>query len=213
MRTTLRFALILVLLLGAELFLYARAGREELPSRQPLASFPMQLGEWDGTDVRLEPEVLKILGDGEFLYRFYRAPEKPYVDFFVAYFPTQRTGSTIHSPQNCLPGAGWTPLEKGLVQIAPAGREPIAVNRYVIGKGAERQLVLYWYQSNGRVVAGEYWAKIFLVWDSMRRHRSDGALVRIVTPVLPNEPLENAQRRATLFAESAVSSLDAVIPR
>jgi EpsI family protein len=133
------------------------------------------------------------------------------VDFFLAYFPTQRTGSTIHSPQNCLPGSGWIPAD--LKRIALPGSEKALVNRYIIAKGLDRQLVLYWYQSNGRIVASEYWAKFFLVADSVRRNRSDGALVRIVTPVARDESVETAERRALDFARQALPQLDRFVPR
>ena len=132
-----------------------------------------------------------LIGDGDFLVRMYRSPKQYYIDFFLAYFPTQRTGSTIHSPQNCLPGSGWIPAELKRIPLTGAGESGL-VNRYIISKGLDRQLVIYWYQSNGRIVASEYWAKVYLVADSIRRNRSDGALVRIVTPIVRDETVERA---------------------
>jgi EpsI family protein len=210
--SNLRFATVIVLLAGT--VFVVRAGPEEvMPAHTSLSAFPMQVGGWQGEDIPIQPEVLEILGDGEFLFRFYRAPEKAVVDFFVAYFPTQRTGSTIHSPQNCLPGAGWTPTSNVRIPLRAEGRAPVMVNRYVVAKGDDRQVVLYWYQSNGRYVASEYWAKIYLVTDSIRRHRSDGALVRVVTPIAARETLELAEARARDFAEQVIGKLDPYIPR
>src|SRR5437764_9538068 len=113
----------------------------------------------------------------------------------MAYFPTQRTGSTIHSPQNCLPGSGWVPVEFSRVEVPLRGSDNIRVNRYVIGKGLDRMLVIYWYQAHGRVVASEYWAKFYLVEDAIRMNRSDGALVRLMTPIGQNESAASAQQR------------------
>lgn len=208
-----RYLLMVGLIAAAAVFLHARKQEEILPPRLPLASFPHQVGEWQGADVYIEKDILAVLGDGEFLLRIYRTIEKPYVDFFVAYFPTQRTGSTIHSPQNCLPGAGWAPEQHTRIPIERPGSAPLVVNRYVIAKGIDRQVVLYWYQSNGRVVASEYWAKIYLVSDSIRKNRSDGALVRVVTPVAKGEEVGVAENRAVAFARSILPELEKYIPR
>ena len=108
-------------------------------------------------------------------------PANRYIDLFLAYFPSQRTGNTMHSPQNCLPGAGWSMSGHRHIQIAgPSG--PLIVNLYIISKGTDRQVVLYWYQAHGRVVASEYWAKVYLVTDAISMNRTDGSLVRVITP-------------------------------
>jgi EpsI family protein len=169
--------------------------------------------DWSGQEIAIQPEIREILGDGEFLLRIYtRALQEPYIDFFLAYFPTQRTRSTIHSPQNCLPGAGWLPVESARMQLSRPDGRAITVNRYVIAKGLERRLVLYWYQAHGRLVASEYWAKFYLVTDAIRMNRSDGALVRIITAVDRNEDVEHAQQRAVEFAQVILPSLDSCIP-
>jgi EpsI family protein len=207
-----RFAVVALLLAGTAVLLRARDRGEILPPHLAVREFPKEIGAWFGQDVPLQPEVKQILGDGDFLVRFYRAPGLPYIDFFLAYFPTQRTGSTIHSPQNCLPGSGWIPAELKRIELINGGKDAL-VNRYIIAKGLDRQLVLYWYQSNGRIVASEYWAKFFLVADSIRRNRSDGALVRVVTPVASDESIESAERRALDFARQALPQLDRFVPR
>ena len=214
MNSWLRFLLAVVLLAGAGLFLHARKQPEDLPRRKDLLSFPVQIGDWVGRDVPLLADVRNVLGEGEFLVRIYRRPsEEPHIDFFLAYFPTQRTGSTIHSPQNCLPGAGWVPIESSHMQLTRPDGEAIAVNRYVIARGLDRALVLYWYQAHRRVVASEYWAKFYLVADAIRLNRSDGALVRIVTPLARYESLMGGQQRAVKFAQQILPLLDGYIPR
>jgi EpsI family protein len=163
----------------------------------------------------MQQDVLDILGPGDFLQRFYEstAASQPYVDLFVAYFPSQRAGDTIHSPKHCLPGSGWLPTESSTISISLPGRGPFQANRYVIAKGDDRQLVLYWYWAHDRALASEYWAKFYLVADSIQLNRSDGSLVRIITPLPPGEGVEAAQQRLLAFAGNIVPRLDRYIPR
>jgi EpsI family protein len=210
-----RFAVTVALLAATAIFLQARGRNESLPSREPLASLPYQIGPWAGTDIPMQPDVLDILGPGDFLQRFYEntSVSQPYVDLFLAYFPSQRTGDTIHSPKHCLPGAGWLPTESSRISISFPGRAPFEVNRYVIAKGDERQLVLYWYWAHDRALASEYWAKFYLVADSIRLNRSDGSLVRVITPLPQGETVESAQQRLLSLAGNVVPQLDRYIPR
>ncbi len=185
-----------------------------MPARSPLVEIPLQLDGWTGRDMLIRDDVRQILGQGDFLSRLYgRSPGTPYIELFIAYFPTQRTGSTIHSPQNCLPGAGWVPLEAGRMPVPAPGLDTITVNRYLIGRGLDRQLVLYWYQSRERAIASEYWAKFYLVADSIRLNRSDGALVRVITPLAPGESAEQAEQRLVSFTQVLRPRLDRYIPR
>jgi EpsI family protein len=209
-----RFVLVAALLLGAGGFLRSRGQAEVAPQRKPLDSFPKEIGGWDDVkDLSISDDTREVLGDGEFLSRVYsRKPGEPYVDLFLAYFPSQRTGNTMHSPQNCLPGAGWSMSGHRHIQITgPNG--PLAVNLYIISKGTDRQIVLYWYQAHGRVVASEYWAKVYLVTDAISMNRTDGSLVRVITPASTDESEESAMRRALDFAEHMLPDLDQYIPR
>lgn len=213
-RSWIRFGVVVVLLLSAGLFLRSRSQAEILPPRLPVDAFPKQIGEWQGIqDETLSPETKEVLGDGEFLSRFYGRPaDHQVVNFFFGFFASQRSGSTMHSPQHCLPGAGWTPTEHRYIQLSgPHG--PQTVNLYVIAKGLDRQAVLYWYQAHGRIVASEYWAKIYLVSDAISMNRTDGSLVRVITRVDPNEKLETAVGRAREFAEQALAVMDRYVPR
>jgi len=215
MKSHWRFIATFVLLAATAIFLQARGHNETLPSREPFASFPHQLGEWSGTDVAMPREVLDILGPGDFLQRYYEntSVSQPDVDLFLAYFPSQRAGDTIHSPKHCLPGAGWLPTESSRISISLPGHSPFEANHYVIAKGGDRQLVLYWYWAHDRALASEYWAKFYLVADSIRLNRSDGALIRVTTPLLPGESVEAAQQRLLSFAGNVVPRLDRYIPR
>jgi len=215
MKSHWRFGLTAFLLIVTAIFLQARGRNEILPSHQPLSSLPYQLGPWAGTDVPIEQDVREILGPGDFLQRFYENPlvSQPTVDLFLAYFPSQRAGDTIHSPKHCLPGAGWLPIESGRITISLPGRAPFEANRYVIAKGADRQLVLYWYWAHDRALASEYWAKFYLVTDSIRLNRSDGSLIRVITPMSPGETAEVAQQRLLSFSDNLLPLLDLYIPR
>jgi len=210
----LRFLVVVMLLGGASLFLHGQAGAERLPHREGLTSFPLKIGDWSGTELSIQPDVREVLGDGDFMERIYRrASQEPAIDLFLAYFPSQRAGSTMHSPQNCLPGAGWTPVGQARIQVAIPGRHPITVNRYEVAKGPERQLVLYWYEIHGRAVADEYWAKFFLVSDAIRMNRRDGALSRLATPLAPGEGVEAGQLRLVEFARQMMPLLGNYIPQ
>jgi EpsI family protein len=212
--TNLRFVVAALLIAAAAIFLQARARSEVFPLRLALNQFPVQFDGWSGTDVALDRQVLDILGPGDFLLRVYQNPQKvPYVDLFIAYFRSQRAGDTIHSPQHCLPGSGWTPVENRRITLSLPGHEPFPVNRYLIAKGDLRQLVLYWYWAHDRGTASEYWAKFYLVADSIKMNRSDGALVRITTPMLPDETADAAQQRVLPFAAEVFPFLNDYIPR
>lgn len=207
-----RFLLVAILLAGTALLLQARSGSEIIPSRTPLSAFPHELNGWTGTDVQLDKEVLDILGPGDFLVRDYHNDQRS-VALFVAYFASQRAGDTIHSPKNCLPGAGWAPVQADRVEVDVPGHAPFPANRYLIAKGEERQLVLYWYLAHDRVVASEYASKFYLVADSIRMHRSDGSLVRVSTPLERGETIESAQSRLMSFAGSIVPLMNTYVPR
>lgn len=177
----------LVILLGAQsALLYRGVPTERIPARQPLSLFPESLDAWRmSREFPVEQAVQEVLKADDTLSRMYlNGGAGAEVSLFIAYFQSQRTGQTPHSPRHCLPGSGFEPASSGSQVIAVPGRtRPIRVNRYVVTRGSERNVVLYWYQSRDRVVASEYMAKIWLVLDSVRYRRSDTALVRVVIPV------------------------------
>ncbi len=131
------------------------------------------------------------------------------IGLFIGYFPTQRTGVTIHSPKNCLPGAGWVFESSQYVDLNDANGKAHRVGEYIISNGETRQFVIYWYQAHGRSVANEYLAKIYLVTDAIRLNRTDGALVRVTTPIEAEEDTSAARSRAEAFT----AQLDPMLPR
>ena len=132
----------------------------------------------------------------------------PAISLYVGYYGSQRQGDTVHSPLNCLPGAGWVPTAVGrrTLLVADSGHtRSIEVNRVLIQKGLDRQLVLYWYQGHGRVIASEYWGKAYLVVDAIRMNRTDGALVRVMVPL--RDDGKHAEAAADGAAESFARAL------
>ncbi len=217
--------LVLALVFAGGVGLLARADRPEpVPVRQTFDQFPMQLGDWRGVqDPPFTPEILAILGVDDYMARAYFTPERAGVGVYVGYYGSQRQGDTMHSPQNCLPGAGWEPVSNTFMSVpvrsdAAAAEHPIEVNRYVIRKGLDRQLVLYWYQSHGRVVASEYWSKLFLIRDAVQMNRTDGALVRVIAPIPgstntdPSEAERRAEQLAIRFVQDLFPALNGYLP-
>jgi EpsI family protein len=175
--------LTVVLLLQAATF-YGLSRPERTPVHAALSGFELPPDSpWVRMqEMQLDQETLDVLKADDILSRLYQntKTQQP-ATLFVAYFQTQRTGKTPHSPKNCLPGSGWMPSESGTLTIPIRGAgSPIEVNRYVVSRGDNQSVVLYWYQSRERVLASEYKAKLFTVADSIRYHRSDTALVRVV---------------------------------
>jgi EpsI family protein len=163
-----------------------------------LTAFPRQLDAWSGRDVTIPGDLLQQTGVDDHLFRVYESGGRS-ESLWVGYYRSQRQGAAIHSPMNCLPGNGWQPVttERLALPLAGAAAAPI-VNKVVVRKGLERQLVLYWYQTSDRVTASEYWSKAYLVADAVRSGRTDIALVRIVSPLDPTDP--DAEAKALQYS-------------
>jgi EpsI family protein len=208
-----RFAVLFILLLVggviANAWQYLGEARVE---RKQLRSFPKQIGTWEqtGGDDQLDNETLAVLRASDYLLRDYRSADGRVLGFYVGYYASQRDGATYHSPLNCLPGSGWVMSEPGTMTIRPEGRPPFLANRYLIENGGHKELLVYWYQGRGRTVASEYWGKVYTVVDSVRLRRSDGAMVRITTPVGNSEP--EALEAAADLAARASTVLPEFIP-
>jgi EpsI family protein len=206
-----RVGIVLLVLLGAGVAVTRADRAEETPLRMSFALFPMQLGEWQGRqNPPFSARVLEVLGLDDYLTRGYFKGTRSFADLYVGYWRSQRQGDTMHSPQNCLPAAGWVPVKQSLLTMTdPRNRaQQITVNRYLIQKGMDRQLVLYWYQGRGRIIGSEYWSKIYLVVDAARLNRTDAAIVRVVVPVAG--PADNDE---TLAEQDAIDFINAFMPQ
>jgi EpsI family protein len=202
----------LLVLGGAVVNFWALAGEARAP-RKALAEFPAELGGWhqSGRDVRFDAATEAVLRADDYVSRDYAGEGGRSASLYVGYYSTQRSGATYHSPLNCLPGSGWTLGEPSTVEVRPAdGRAPFRANSFVIEHGADRMLMLYWYQGRGRAVANEYADKVYTVFDSIRLRRSDGAMVRVLVPFRGGE--REAEETAAQFAAHVAPNLPAYVP-
>jgi EpsI family protein len=201
-------------------FVETTAMQRQVPERPTLRGFPIQVANWQGHIAPdFDARVVRVLGADEYLTRVYQQGSAPPVDFFVGYYGSQTTGSLIHSPLNCLPGAGWQILDREQMSFdvtgarADAGARAIVVNQVVMQKGDERQVALYWYQERGRVIASEYVSRAYMMFDAARIGRTDGALVRVVTPVeADGDATADAVRRLVSFVQTVFPLLDGYVP-
>jgi EpsI family protein len=202
-----RYAIVLsaVLVLQTVIFYAVATRSERVPEIPPLSSFPESAGGFTAVrTIDINQEVRDVLKADDILERVYVDPARTReLAFFVAYFKTQRYGQSPHSPKNCLPGSGWEPIYTDRPAIpVPGWSAPIVVNRYLVEKGDEKSVILYWYQGHGRVIASEYSAKFWLVADALKYNRSDTALVRISVPVG-----RGGEDAATLLAEQFAQAM------
>jgi len=209
-RGSVRWWVTVGILLCAFVLLQTMSHGEAIVARQPLHVLPFTVGPWTGEERPLQDRVVQVVGVSDYTNRVYSQMGESPVQLYVGYYASQRTGDTIHSPKNCLPGAGWDPIQSGYATISvPSGRN-IIVNEYVIQRDQDKQLVFYWYQGRGRVVASEYAGKFWMIADAISRNRTDGALVRVVTPIYDGE--DAARARLVSFTQTLFPSLDQLIP-
>jgi|SRR5580692_9883795 EpsI family protein len=175
---------------------------------RPLQEFPDAIGMWHSKDLPYEPEIVKAIGVDDYINREYSDGGSP-IELYIGYYKDQRSGDAIHSPKNCLPGEGWEPIRSSRLEIGSAGKS-VLVNEYIVEQGTERDLVLYWYQTHGRIVASEYSAKFWLVADGLRRRPTDGAMIRIWTTAADGE--DRAEARAADLARTIYPKVAEFLP-
>lgn len=215
---TVRLVIVAACLMAGWLYLGRTSRAEALPPREPLANLPLAFDGWNGrNEPPFDKAILDVLGVDDYIIRSYFGPQLG-LGLYVGFYYSQRQGDTIHSPLNCLPGAGWQPIEQGrttiMVRDTPgaSATHPIEVNRVVIAKGLDKQLVYYWYQSRNRVVASEYWGKIYTVLDAVKYNRTDAALVRVVMPMPDTGSAEIADQAGTSFVQALFPLLSRFVP-
>jgi exosortase D (VPLPA-CTERM-specific) len=221
-------AVVLVMLLAAVWPARALPKRIEVqPARSDFLDFPLQVGDWHGRRQQLESIYLDTLKLDDYVLADYvnggaegtaasgaAAPAGAAVNLYVAYYASQRTGQAAHSPRSCLPGGGWRilDLEQHEVSGVRSNGAPLRVNRAIVQQGSSRQLVYYWFQERGRDLTNEYLVKWYLFKDALVRNRTDGALVRLVTPIAENESAALADARLASFADSVLPQLQSYLP-
>lgn len=173
--------------------------------------FPVEIGEWKGVKENLDQKVYNILGVEDYILGNYQNQKGNRINLYVGFYQSQKEGDLIHSPKNCMPGAGWNIIKTDQKPIVfHKGQKPSKVIRLLLQKGGEKQIVLYWFHSRGRIIASEYMQKIWLVVDSMTKQRTDGSFVRLISPIITSE--ETTDKILTEFARGIKPILDEYIP-
>ena len=208
---------------------------EDVLFKKPFKQFPRTLSDrWKGQDLTLDEEALQTLQLSDYLMRVYTptqqsgaSPDREVkhetllsgskgrlqygpIWLYIGYYQSQRTGATYHSPKNCLPGAGWQFIDSEYVSVSLPQTTSVTINKVLIQKGLDQQVILYWYQDRGRTVASEYWAKAYMIWDAMTINRTDGSLVRIAIPVIKSP--EEAYLQGLQFLQDVWPSLVEYLP-
>jgi EpsI family protein len=207
--TYLRVSVAAMVLVGGIFATHSFAPKEPAGLPRPLREFPSAIGFSHGEDRPFERQVVKAIGADDYINRAYLGSSPP-IELYIGYYKDQSSGDRIHSPRNCLPGSGWEPVHSTRVQIGFVNGVPVLVNGYLVAQGARRDVVLYWYQSHGRIVASEYWAKFWLVADALNHRTADGAMIRIWTTAADGEA--NAEARAVDFARRVYPQIAEFLP-
>jgi EpsI family protein len=186
---------------------------EDVKLNKPFPTFPKKIGEWTGKEEHFDQAVYDVLGVSDSYLADYFNHEGSNVQLYIGYYKSQKEGQQIHSPKNCMPGSGWNITETSLEDITLKGdvSKKIKVIKLLLEKDRQKQVVLYWYQSNGRFISSEYSQRIYLVIDSVTRHRTDGSFVRLISPVINNDE-EMAVKHLKDFTSELIPILKEYIP-
>ncbi|MFI5304747.1 MAG: VPLPA-CTERM-specific exosortase XrtD [Nitrospiria bacterium] len=185
---------------------------EKVPHRNPFIDFPMVLSGWEGKPQKLESVYIEALKFDDYILADYWTKGEAPVNFYSAYYNSQKKGQSTHSPRTCIPGGGWVITSLTQMQVSDRGNRPLEVNRAIIQKGNQKQVVYYWFQQRGRILTNEYLVKFYLFWDALAKNRTDGALIRVVSSVYPGESETSADHRLVQFTENIQPLLGKYIP-
>jgi EpsI family protein len=191
---------------------YSPERDEIIPQRDIFASYPQELGLWSGQRDYLNPAHLKSLKLSDYLMMNYSEQPGYPVNYYVAYYDSQQKGRSAHSPKSCMPGDGWEMTSFERTEIVLSDNFSLPVNRTLIRKGNQTSLVYYWFQQRGRFLNNEYLVKFYLLWDSITKGRTDGAMVRVTTPVFPHESVEQADARIQKLIAESQTLLQSYVP-
>ncbi len=206
---SLHASLIIIILAASSLFLMPER-KELIPDRKQFSEFPLEFDGWTGTLGTLEQIFIDALKLSDYAMYNYVDKDGGTINFYSAYYDSQRKGASAHSPRSCIPGGGWriTSLDERIIENVKIGNVPLTVNRLVIEKGENKQLVYYWFQQRNRIITNEYLMKWYLFWDSMTKNRTDGALIRLTTFLGAGQNIKEADQQL----EDFVKRISPVIP-
>jgi EpsI family protein len=196
------------------LFSWSIGDRQEVPpERAAFVDFSMRIGEWQGTPLPVEPQFISALRFDDYLLADFAAAGSSPITLYMAYYRSQRKGQSAHSPQSCIPGGGWEITIPHTLNLAAMARGPaLPINRVLIQKDRQKQLVLYWFKQRDRFLSSEYLVKFYLFWDALMRQRSDGALIRLSAAVDPGRDEQDVEQRLLRFARNIQPQLNRYIP-
>ena len=188
--------------------------REKIPVSRPLSDFPLTVGPWSGTRQTMEQDIIKELDVSDYAMIDFRDSGNRYVNFYVAWYESQRRGESIHSPETCMPAGGWTFRQSGAVSVSLSNLgKQMNVNKGILEKSGVIQVSYFWFPARGRILLNAWEMKLYTFWDSLTRQRTDGALVRLITPLYPDERTEDAEARLKGFTALIVPVLDTFLPK
>ena len=209
------FITALVLLVANLLLSGSVEFREKIPAKRSLNQFPLAIGNWSADErIPIEQRFLDVLDLSEYVMANYRNGKGKSVNVYVAYYESQSKGKSIHSPATCLPGSGWDFRQSGTVTItnSESSGDPLRINRAVMQQGKQYQLSYYWFSQRGRILTNAYQLKLYAFWGALAEQRTDGALVRLVTSIYPDEEVKDADERLQKFTRDIVPLLKNYIP-
>ena len=184
---------------------------EQRPARSWFVDFPLTIGQWQGRQGRIEDNYVEWLKFDDYLMADYGNGSEA-INLYAAYYASQRSGGSVHSPRSCIPGGGWAIKEFDVITVAGANGGAFGVNRALIELGSRRELVYYWFKQRDRHLTNEYLVKWYILVDALTRRRTVGALVRLITPLPAGEPIEAADERLATFALQAQSAMAPYVP-
>ncbi len=210
--STFSFIFSIVLLCGTLVLSHTIDFRQKIPIGKSFKEFPAQVGVWAGSREQMEQQFIDALHFSDYAMADYTNSQGKSINFYTAYYESQWEGEGTHSPEQCLPGSGWLFREAGTMGVPLGSGRSITVKRAFMEKSGQRELTYYWFPMRGRILTSLYQVKLYTFWDALTKHRTDGALVRLVTPVYPNEDLPQAEARLQDFTKDIVPVLRDYIP-
>lgn len=204
---------IVLLLIGACWFILASSAEVTMvPIKRSLSLFPQTIGDYRLSNaLQSSAEVIELLGVDDYIQYDYIDQAGNRINLYVGYYKAVGVSGSYHSPKNCLPGGGWGIDTIRQVPLTGTIKDGATVSEMLIREGANYQVVLYWYQNRGRIIASEYWEKVYQVVDALLMGRRDGAFIRVMSAV-PSGEIAATQQRMQVFAEKILPILEQHLP-